>query len=208
MTAMDKPHLIHTIVEATEELFARPAYLGLAVAIALAAFLASLWIPNYKLIGAVFTTPDVTLDTKLQLLASLLAGISTNFGALAAFSAAAIPLLFGVDIAMIVYFLRQKRARLPRGEIAASFGGAASGVVAAGCAACGSFLLVTILSFLGASGALALLPLQGGELGLLSIALLLLSIFLIARKIVAPVTCEIKPPAQPPGNAPPLEKRP
>jgi hypothetical protein len=62
--------------------------------------------------------------------------------------------------------------------------------VAAGCAACGSFLLVTLLSFLGASGALALLPLGGGELGLLSIALLVLSIFLIARKIVAPVVCE------------------
>ncbi|BBP03057.1 hypothetical protein TPL01_21610 [Sulfuriferula plumbiphila] len=208
MTAMDKPHLIRTSVEAAKEVFARPAYLGLAVAIALAAFLASLWIPNYKLIGAVFITPDVTLDTKLQLLASLLAGISTNFGAFAAFSAATIPLLFGVDIAMLVYFLRRRRARLPHGEIAASVGGAASGVVAAGCAACGSFLLVTILSFLGASGALALLPLQGGELGLLSIALLLLSIFLIARKIAAPVVCEIKPPAQPPGNAPPLEERP
>jgi len=189
---MDKPHLIHTIVEAAKELFARPAYLGLAAAIALAAFVATLWLPNYKLIGAVFATPDVALDIKLQLLASLLGGIATNFGALAAFSAAAIPVLFGVDIAMIIYFLRQKRARLPRGEIAASIGGATSGVVAAGCAACGSFLLAAMLSFLGASGALALLPLKGGELGLLSIALLLLSIFLIARKIVAPVVCEIR----------------
>lgn len=204
MIAMDKPHLIHTIVEAAKEAFARPAYLGLAAAIALAAFVATLWFPNYKLIGAVFATPGVALDIKLQLLASLFGGIATNFGALAAFSAAAIPVLFGVDIAMIVYFLRQKRARLPRGEIAASVGGAASGVVAAGCAACGSFLLATMLSFLGASGALALLPLKGGELGLLSIALLLLSIFLIARKIVAPVVCEIRPR----GDTPVLKEQP
>ncbi|MHB9100152.1 MAG: hypothetical protein ACYC2E_01345 [Sulfuricella sp.] len=204
MIAMDKPHLIHTIAEAAEEVFARTAYPGLAAAIALAAFVATLWFPNYKLIGAVFATPDVALDIKLQLLASLLGGIATNFGALAAFSAMAIPVLFGVDIAMIVYFLRQKRARLPRGEIAAGVGGAASGAVAAGCAACGSFLLATILSFLGASGALALLPLKGGELGLLSIALLLLSIFLIARKIVAPVVCEIRPR----GDTPALKEQP
>ncbi|MHB1293001.1 MAG: hypothetical protein ACYCY5_12560 [Sulfuricella sp.] len=201
---MDKPHLIHTIAEAAEEVFARTAYLGLAAAIALAAFVATLWFPNYKLIGAVFATPDVALDIKLQLLASLLGGIATNFGALAAFSAMAIPVLFGVDIAMIVYFLRQKRARLPRGEIAAGVGGAASGAVAAGCAACGSFLLATMLSFLGASGALALLPLKGGELGVLSIALLLLSIFLIARKIVAPVVCEIRPR----GDTPALKEQP
>lgn len=193
-----------TIVEATKEVLALPAYLGLAATIALAIFLATLWIPNFRLIGAVFTTPDVALDTKLQLLGSLLGGVATSFGMLAAFSTVTIPLLFGVDIAMIIYFLRRRRAQLPRGEIAASLGGTASGVVAAGCAACGSFLLVTILSFLGATGALALLPLRGGELGLLSIALLLLSIFLIARKIVAPAVCEIRPP----GNAPAMKEQP
>jgi len=193
-----------TIVEAAKEVLAQPAYLGLAASIALAAFLATLWIPNYKLIGAVFTAPDVALDIKLQLLGSLLGGIATNFDTLAAFTAVAIPLLFGVDIAMIAYFLRQKRARLPRGEIATSVGGAASGAAAAGCAACGSFLLVTILSFFGASGALALLPLRGAEFSLLSIALLLLSIFLIARKIAAPVVCELRPL----GNAPALKEQP
>lgn len=179
-----------TIFEAAKEVLAQPAYLGLTATIAPAVFSAFLWIPNFRLIGAVFTTPDVALDTKLLLLGSLLGGIATNFDTLAVFSTVAIPLLFGVDIAMIAYYLKRKRVKLPRGEIAAGLGGAASGVVAAGCAACGSFLLVTLLSFLGASGALALLPLGGGELGLLSIALLVLSIFLIARKIVAPVVCE------------------
>lgn len=204
MIAMDKPHLIHTMVEAAEEVFARPAYLGLAALIGLAAFVAQLWLPNYRLLGAVFAAPEAAFALKAQLLASLLGGIFTNFDAVAAFSAVAVPLLFGVDIAMIVYFLRRRRARLPRGEIAASVGGAASGAVAAGCAACGSFLLITILSFLGASGALTLLPLKGGELGLLSIALLLLSIFLIARKIVAPAVCEIRPR----GDTPVLKEQP
>lgn len=190
---MDKPHPIRTMVDAAQEVFAWPAYLGLAALIGLAAFVAQLWLPNYRLLGAVFATPEAAFALKAQLLASLLGGLFTNFDAVATFSAVAVPLLFGVDIAMIAYFLRRRRAQLPRGEIAAGLGGAASGAIAAGCAACGSFLLITILSFFGATGALALLPLRGGELGLLSIALLLLSIFLIARRIVAPAVCEIRP---------------
>ena len=150
-----------------------------------------MWLPNYRLLGAVFATPQAAFALKMELLWSLLGGLFTNFDAVAAFSAVAVPLLFGMDIAMIVFFLRRRRAQLPRGEIAAGVGGAASGAIAAGCAACGSFLLITLLSFFGATGALALLPLRGGELGLLSIALLLLSIVLIARKVAAPVVCEI-----------------
>lgn len=190
---MYTPHLIRTMVDAAKTVFARPAYLGLPVAIGLAAFVAQLWLPNYRLLGAVFATPETAFAIKAQLLASLLGGLFTNFDAVAAFSAVTVPLLFGVDIAMIAYFLRRRRAQLPRGEIAAGLGGAASGAIAAGCVACGSFLLITILSFFGATSALALLPLRGGELGLLSIALLLLSIFLIARKIAAPLVCEIRP---------------
>ena len=204
MIAMNKPHPIHTMVEAAKEVFARPAYLGLAALIGLAAFAAQSWLPNYRLLGAVFATPEAAFAIKAQLLASLLGGLFTNFDAVAAFSAVAVPLLFGIDVAMIVYFLRRRRAQLPRGEIAAGLGGAASGAIAAGCAACGSFLLITILSFFGATGALALLPLRGGELGLLSMALLLLSIFLIARRIVAPAVCEIRPH----GNTPVLKEQP
>lgn len=184
---------VRSTIEALREVFAHPAYLGLAALIALAAFVAQLWLPNYRLLGAVFATPETGFALKVELLWSLLGGLFTNFDGVAAFSAVAVPLLFGVDIALIVYFLRRRRAQLPRGEIAAGLGGAASGAIAAGCAACGSFLLVTILSALGATGALALLPLRGGELGLASIALLLLSIVLIARKIAAPVMCEIAP---------------
>jgi hypothetical protein len=181
------------VAEAGREVLGRPAYLLLASAIAVLVLAATLWLPNYRLLGAVFTTPGVALATKLQLLASLAGGLASNFGVLAAVAAVIVPVLFGVDVAMIVYFAKQRRTRLARGEIAASLGGAASGAVAAGCAACGSFLLLPILSFFGAAGALALLPLGGAELGLLSIALLLLSVYLIARKIATPPVCELPP---------------
>lgn len=206
MNAMDKTNPMRPVLAAGREVLSRPAYLLLAGAIAFLVLAATLWLPNHRLIGAVFATPGVALATKLQLLASLAAGLADSFGAAAAVAAGVVPVLFGVDVAMIVYFAKQRRARLARGEIAVGLGGATSGAIAAGCAACGSFLLLPILSFLGAAGALALLPLGGAELGFVSIALLALSIYLIARKIATPVVCEL-PPAptaqQPPSRSAP-----
>lgn len=195
------PNPTRLVAEAVVEVLRRPAYALLAVAIMLVVLGATLWLPNYRLLGAVFTTPGVTLATKLQLLASLFGGLAESYGAAGAATTATIPVLFGVDVAMIVYFIR-RRARLARGEIAASVGGAASGAIAAGCAACGSFLLLPLLSFLGAAGALALLPLGGAEIGLLSIALLLLSVYLIARKIAMPPMCELPAGRSGSGSAP------
>lgn len=54
------------------------------------------------------------------------------------------------------------------------------GTLGAGCASCGSVLLVGVLSLAGASGVLAALPLDGLEFALLAICALLLSTFWIA----------------------------
>jgi hypothetical protein len=202
--AMPKPNPARLVAEAAIEVLRRPAYLLLAGAIALLVLAATLWLPNYRLIGAVFATPGVALGAKLQLLAGLAGGLVGSFGAPVAVAVVLVPVLFGVDMAMIVYFIRQRRARRARGEIAAGLGGAASGAIAAGCAACGSFLLLPLLSFLGAAGALALLPLGGAELGFLGIALLSFSIYLIARKIGTPPVCELPAgePIAPPARRP------
>lgn len=184
---------VNTVGQALRTVFARPIYLALAIAVGAASYALLLWLPGYRLIADVFGTPGVALAAKTRLLASLLAAPAAGSGGLAVFNAVAVPLLFGINIALIVFFLRQRHARLSGGEVAAEVGAVASGVIAAGCAACGSFLLVTILSLFGATGALALLPWGGSELGFLSVALLILSIYLIARRIVAPPVCELPP---------------
>jgi hypothetical protein len=202
MTAMNAsaPNPVRLVAEAVVEVLRRPAYALLAAGIALVVLAAALWLPNYRLIGAVFTTPGVPLGAKLQLLASLAGGLAGSLGVAGAVTTATLPVLFGVDVAMIAYFVRQRRTVHARGEMAAGLGGAASGAIAAGCAACGSFLLLPILSFFGAAGALALLPLGGAELGLLGIVLLLVSIYLIARKIATPPVCAL-PSGEPIGPA-------
>lgn len=172
------------------EVFANTSYIAFASALAIAAFFFAVWLPNFGLIGEVFGTSSAPLGAKLKIAVSLLGGIGTNFSFLSAGYTIAIAILFGVDISMVVYFLKRTRARLARQDLAAVFGGAASGALGIGCAACGSFILSATLASLGAAGALAILPLRGGEFGILSVVLLLVSLALISKKIAAPLICK------------------
>ncbi|HQU09423.1 MAG TPA: hypothetical protein PLV25_05630, partial [Opitutales bacterium] len=71
------------------------------------------------------------------------------------------------------------------------FLGIASGVLGMGCAACGSFLLTSLLSLFGASWLLSYLPLAGGEFGILGVILLAVSLYMTAKKIQNPAVCKI-----------------
>lgn len=175
---------------AFSEVFANTSYIALASTFAIAAFLFAVWLPNFGLIGEVFSTSSAPTAAKLKITIALLGGIGTNFSFLSAGYTIAIAALFGINFAMVVYFLKRTRARLARQDVAAGFGGVASGALGIGCAACGSFILSTTLSSLGAASALAILPLRGGEFGILSVVLLLVSLALISKKIAAPLICK------------------
>jgi hypothetical protein len=173
--------------------FAHAGYIALASTVALATFLFAVWFPNFALMGDVFRTPGVALIAKLQIALSLLGGIVTNFNPLSAGYTIAIAVLFGINAAMIVYLLKQNRAMAAGQNFAIGSGGLASGTLGIGCAACGSLVLSTVLSSFGAAGALALLPLQGEEFGILGAALLLVSVSLMSKRIAAPISCEPSP---------------
>lgn len=171
------------------EVFARTSYVALASALAIVVFVFAVLLPNFGLLYEVFRASSAPLATKLNIAIHLLGGIGTNFSPLSAGYTIAIAILFGVHIAMVVYFLRRKRNLLAKRDITVGIGGIASGAFGIGCAACGSFILSTILSSFGAAGALAILPLRGGEFGIVSVLLLLVSLMLISKKIVTPRMC-------------------
>ncbi len=177
---------------AFSEVFANISYIALASTLAVGAFLFAVWLPNFGLIGEVFSTGSAPLAAKIKVAVSLLGGISTNFSFLSAGYTIAIAALFGINLAIVVYFLKRTRAGLGGQNLAAGVGGIASGALGIGCAACGSFILSTALSSFGAAGALAILPLRGGEFGILSVALLAFSLIFISKKIAAPLTCNVK----------------
>lgn len=170
--------------------FARAAYLVAAGALALAALLLAIWLPNVGLLIEVFGSAGIPFATKLHFALSLLGGIATNFSALSATYTVTIAVLFGVNAAMIIYSLKKKRTGTAQ-PLAVGAGGLASGVLGIGCAACGSLIAGTVFSFVGASGALAVLPLGGGEFGLLSVALLAVSLSFVSRDIAESTRCSV-----------------
>lgn len=192
---------------AFERVFACAWYIALAAALAALAFLLAVWFPNLGLIAEVFSGPDVPLAAKLGLALSLLGGIATNFSLLSAGYTIAVAVLFGIVAAMIAWLLRQRRVAAAGQNIAVGSTGLASGIVGIGCAACGSLILGTILPSMGAASALAALPLAGQEFGMLSVALLFVSLLLVSRNIAqaharvldcaraaAAVSCSTRPP--------------
>ncbi len=179
------------LFQALRKVFRKPSYALLAFITGLAVFAFAVWLPNISLIVSVMAHPGIPLSRKLDLPISLLGSIATNFTLLSASYTIAIAVLFGIYFAMIVYFLRRKISQVKQGGMAAGFFGVASGALGVGCAACGSLLLTSILSFFGASGALALLPLVGGEFGILGVILLAVSLYLTAKQIQNPAVCRM-----------------
>lgn len=181
---------LNNLQAAFRRVFARSSYIALAGVLAILAFLLAVWLPNLGLIGEV-SGSNAPLAAKLNVALSLLGGIGTNFSLFSAGYTVAIAVLFGINTAMIVYLLRQKRAAAAGRNIAIGSGGVASGVLGIGCAACGSLIVGAGLPFLGAAGALAVLPLNGAEFGILSVALLFVSLLLISKNIAEPIACPL-----------------
>jgi hypothetical protein len=147
-------------------------------------------LPNLALLNEVVFRSSAPLATKVNLTLSLLGGIQTNFSVLSATYTILIAILVGVNVAMIVYLVRKRRGMIGQKGVALGAGGALSGALGVGCAACGSFLLSTILASMGAASALALLPLKGGEFGIASVALLGVTLGIVSNKISEPLVCE------------------
>lgn len=179
------------VFQALQKVFRKPLYALLALITSAVVFAFAVWFPNISLIVEIMGHPGISFSQKLDLPISLLGSITTNFTLLSASYTIAIALLFGVNLAMVIYFLKRKISEVKQSGITTGFLGIASGVLGMGCAACGSFLLTSSLSLVGASGILAFLPLAGGEFGILGVILLSVSIYLIAKQIQNPAVCKI-----------------
>lgn len=79
---------------------------------------------------------------------------------------------------MAVYHFREHRVSVQQGGTSAA--GVLLGTLGAGCAACGSAVLVGLLSLFGVSTSLLFLPLDGLEFALGAVVVLLLSVFWLA----------------------------
>jgi len=155
-----------------------PTYGAVAVAatvVGLSLFVFSLNLPlvSFALGG------DLSLAGRLGILLNLYPFVGSGFDALQGALLVAVSALFGVDIAMVSYHLREHGVSASAGGGSAV--GAVLGALGAGCAACGSALLVGIFSLFGISTSLLFLPLDGLEFALLALVVLVLSVYWVAE---------------------------
>ncbi len=179
------------------QVFAEGRYILLAAATGLAVFILATWLPNLGLVWQIATSASVPFADKVKILVALIGSIGTNFTLFSALSTVAIAALFGANVAMMAYYFRLRRQlvrQAGQAGAAASLGGLASGFFGVGCAACGTFVLAPALSFVGASGLIALLPFGGEEFGALGVAMLGFSLVLTARRIGEPLACSLEAP--------------
>ncbi len=179
------------VFQAFEKVFRRPGYLLLALIMSLTVFVFAIWLPNLRLLGSFFQS-EATLAEKLQLALALLGSIGSNFSLLSASYTIVIAVLFGIYVALLAYFIRQRVAGISqRNLVAGGISGMVSGLFGIGCAACGSLILTIVLGWASAAAILAHLPLRGREFGLLGIAFLALVIYFTARRIQSPGVCKL-----------------
>ena len=96
------------LFQALQKVFQKPTYAFLAFILSAMMFAFAAWLPNIRLIVSVVSSSDTSLSQKLGIPLSLLGSITTNFTSLSASYTIAIAVLFGVSVAMMVYFLRRK----------------------------------------------------------------------------------------------------
>ena len=181
------------VIGVLAKVFRKPAYSILALATSITVFALAVWLPNFSLLVWIMGHPGISLAQKFDLPISLLGSIATNFTLLSASYTMAIAILFGINIAMMVFYLRRRVAAVKSSGVTMGFLGLVSGALGMGCAACGSLLLTSGLSLLAASSILAWLPLGGSEFGILGVILLMISIYIIAKQIQNPAVCRINP---------------
>ena len=173
--------------------FLKPVYLLLALAVAVLIFMFATWLPNTQLIIHIVPDHTISFTDKISLLGSLLWSIQTNFTVVSASYTIAIAVLFGMNIALLAYYIRRMRGGFKGAQStgAVGLGGLVSGIFGIGCAACGSFILTSVLALVGAGGAITFLPFGGEEFGFLGVGLLLYSVYALLKRINDPLVCEI-----------------
>jgi hypothetical protein len=155
-----------------------PAYAALGAVAAVAGLTLFVLSQNLPLVEFLLTG-SLSLGDRLTILAQQYPFVGTNYGPLQGALLLVTALLVGVNVAMVVYHLREHA--LSAAEGSTSVVGLVLGTLGAGCAACGSAVLAGLFSLFGATASLTFLPLEGLEFALLALVALVLSIYWLAR---------------------------
>lgn len=175
------------MVKTFTQIFKRLQYLTLALAAGILTYATLVIISNIDLLQNTLTRSDFSFGVKTAILSTafhnsfIVSGITTTL----------LALLMGVNIAVITYYFKHKISAFRARSSATSIVGIVIGVFGLGCAACGSFIITSLIPFFGLGAIFSFLPFHGEEFGVIGILLLLTSLYLTLREIQNPAICRI-----------------
>lgn len=121
---------------------------------------------------------SLPLADRLILITEQYPFVGTNYSVVDGLAVLVVVALTGINLSLVAYHVREHDLSVSSGG--GSMVGVVLGVAGAGCAACGSAVLIGILSLFGASGAVLLLPFGGLEISILAVVALILSTYWVA----------------------------
>lgn len=178
---------MHRLEEIKESLITvfwnRPQYIILASTIAFVIFFLFVFLTNIPIFLQAWSVAGFELFPKVSL--NIIDTILAVSGKLALSLMIAISIMGGVNISMIIFrFVTTKRLGLNFVSIGGLFGS----VFGAGCPACST----SLLSLVGVSGGLSVLPFKGIEITSFGLLILLVAFYFTARSISYCEECRIK----------------
>lgn len=173
------------------KIFKNWQYTLIATVISVVIFVLTTWLPNIRLLFSVWTNSSISFRDKFTLPLRLTESITTNFTRLSASYTVVIAVLVGINVAFIVYLIRKRKGLVAKGGLTAGAFGMITGVLGVGCAACGSLILSGIVGTAAGASILALLPLRGGEFGIIGVVFLGVTTYLLAKQINKPLLCDV-----------------
>lgn len=182
---------ILAIFIAMSEVFSRPSYIFLSIFIFIAVLVFAIWLPNISFLAHTVTSDSFTISQKVGIISSTLGGLQTNFTTLSRSLTILVAFLFAINISFLIFYLL--RAVKFNRSAGLGLSGFALGMIGIGCVTCGSVILTAFFGVGATAIFIGTLPLKGQEFGIISIILLSLSIYLLAKKIKDPIFCRIKP---------------
>lgn len=155
-----------------------PVYAVVALLVSIVTLTAFVVSQNLTLVSDLIIGGSLPLADRVSILLELYPFVGTSFTVPQGLLLVAVAVLTGVDVAMVGYHFRRHGLSLSSG------GGSALGVLlgtlGAGCAACGSVVLLGVLSLVGVQASLLFLPFDGLEFAIAALGMLTLSIFWLA----------------------------
>ena len=145
-------------------------------------------LPNYTALLSVLLSPVVSIASKIAFFGTLYGTLGMNYTVVSSMTVILISLLFGINAALLVYYIRRAQGSV----VTAARNTSASGVFAAFFGVgCGSAVVAVLFKLIGIGWIVTYLPLHGAEFGLIGVLLLVLVSYSLIKKINDPLTCEV-----------------